>query len=300
VHPPPPHRFTLFDGQKGTPHTRLGSACSPPPAGLRFVVDPLLLCPWTDLQVLCDMLVHAEFICKWIEAVTNPAANCSAFGTPDQPYVQLGVQFPQFPDSYVAGLLRQATPRQVQQVLSMDAQAWADWMTAQFAQLLVQLERWARREFDSSNSTMPTEASDPSSTANGVLLQQSAHGPSQTVAGRYPQQPCSTANGSTPAAAPTSGQADAGGRGGPGQLQLPWQQPSISAGHDRAALLQTLDMCVLINLLGCTMNYTPVIQADAILTAGSGNGENHDWEAVADRLQLTEMQELHLSICMAE
>jgi hypothetical protein len=203
---------------------------------------------------------------------------------------------------------------QVKHVLDMTAQDWASWMADRFFELVIQLETWSRTEYacsDDSSVSFP------------------AHMPDSTQQQQQQQQPCQAGRGlcGSSAAPAVTG---AGVTRTTSLGKWPWQQqqqqqqdvaqqqdqqheqaklswlqkvPAMSPAHARAVFMDTLEGCVQQNMLGCVLNYIPMIQAEAVLTDGGRlghSGEDGFWEGVTDRLQLSPTQMLQLSVCMTQ
>lgn len=178
------------------------------------------------------------------------------------------------PDSYAARLLRQASAAEVCSALAKSPQDWADMFRQLFYKLLAHLEMCARYEYDYNP-------------ASSCSIR-----PAPGHAGQSAQCSCQHAGPGAPAAAGArAAQHSAGACGA-----CAAREQLHDFVHDTARLF----------LLGWVLNHTSVGASAGIRVESVGPGaepaaasEQH-WEQVVDRLQLTEAQELHISICFQE
>lgn len=209
------------------------------------------------------------------------------------------------PDSYVARLLRQACAPQIERVLQMTAQDWVQFFADLFPQVLAQLEVCSRSEYDYDPASMPAVGADADACAGAM------HGSDNSPEDGHMQQAARCLSGAAGSALAHSGAVpDAAaatrcpGRKASQPQQWCWQQQPLGASPaiDRELLRQTIDSAVQLIMLAWLLNHVPALAAsDCCLNGGpSGQPGLQHWEAVADRLQLTDSQELQISICMAE
>jgi hypothetical protein len=290
------------------------------------------------VQVLCDLAAHAEFINQWLEAATTQLRQGLQYDAHEpQSDCFLLPQDQQLPDSYMARALRSTTRQQVQQVLRMTPREWADEMTSWFAEVMVEVEFLTRlgqapaaagadnQTFDRSSAgsgygTMQQQqqhlaVSAPScpgtAGASGVVAASCAH---LAAAGTVP--PCAAAAACdapvVAAAAPGAAAATSSQRSNSsGAWSLPRSTSSglwslqqcpinVSPAHVRETMLAVVTHGTHISITSTLLGRMKYVAGEAILTGGKVNSTFENGEAITDRLQLTELQQLHLYICMEE
>jgi hypothetical protein len=271
------------------------------------------------VQVLCDLAVHADFINQWLEAVhtkLGAGPKCETQSMQSDGFLLLQDQ--QVPDSYVAGLVRGTSLQQVQQMLSMTPQDWADEMTAWFTEVMVQVELLTRPNqataAATSDQALNSSAAGSAHHAMQQQLLQKASAPSGPGTGGTP---CGTAPAALPGAAPPVQRSNSSGSwstqhsnssgswslqcSGSGASESLLRRPiNVSPAHAREALVAVVGRGIHLIILSTVLGRMVHIAGEAILTGGAVDSDLEDAEAITDRLQLTELQELHPYICMTE
>jgi len=199
-------------------------------------------------------------------AISTPAAGVPGVSHPahwhqqQQEAQQLPQQQQAVPNSYVAQLLRKSTHQQVQQVLGMSANDWLHYFAHLFPKLVVLIEMCERACYADSAAALAGD----------------------TDAACAADPSCSS------------------------DIMVQWfgrQQPlGFVAAADCERLQETIDSTATLVMLAYVFNHVPLLEACACSYSPGPQlrpGPQH-WRTVSDRLQLTHMQELHMSICLAE
>lgn len=178
------------------------------------------------------------------------------------------------PDSFVARLLRQASAEEVSVALSKSPLEWADMFRQLFYKLLAHLEMCARYEYDYNPASSCSIRAAP------------GH------AGQSAQCSCHEHAGPAPAAA--------------GARAAQHSASACAACAAREQLQKLADDTCRVFLLGWVLNHTSAGASAGMRVDAAGSGaestapSQQHWEQVVDRLELTETQELHISICFKE
>jgi hypothetical protein len=275
---------------------------------------------------MCDQLVHQHFYeglyvkqshlagHARLEQPTQKQLNASS--EPDAASDQQQQQ-PLVPCSYIVGLLRRDLQQEIQQVLRMTPQDWLDHFAGLMPQIVLLLELCHRADQHSPQ----LQAATPS----GSGLQEScpagqahpAHGcrdqpPASAGAGPLASMyhPALAAAGHLPSldqhvqSSSRNGRALAVSTGD--NLLGAWfgQHPPLGQAplSDYQQLQEVMDNVAIKVMLGYVFNHVPILQA---CTSSYSPGlqvqpTQQHWEMVADKLHLTELQELHMCICLAE
>jgi hypothetical protein len=264
------------------------------------------------LQLLCDQVVHQRF---FAELYVREGCPVQTEPTTQQQQLISGYQLlaageqqqqqqQQGPCSYIARLLRRDVRREVQRVLQMTTQDWLDFFANLVPRLVLLLELCHRADH------------------LGRLLQETGPAgnaaPLSAHASTCPPPACnlpSTAQHS-PAAAPlvdgASHQAQPGSSvvahpadSSSGTVLSDWfgQHPPLGQfPTDYQQLQEIADSMVTTCMLAYVFNHVPLLQACASSYSPGPKVQptQQHWEMVADKLHLTELQELHMCICLAE
>lgn len=235
------------------------------------------------MQVLSDMIIHQQYFDSMtaalaaqqqaasvdVAALLDTVRSAGIAGCKHQPTDE---EQQLLPDSYAARLLHQARADEVRCALAKSPQDWADMFRQLFYKLLAHLEMCARYEYDYNP-------------ASSCSIR-----PAPGHAGQSAQCSCQHA-GPAPAAGARAAQHSASACGA-----CAAREQLHKFVHDTARLF----------LLGWVLNHTSVGASAGIRVESVGPGaepaaaSQQHWEQVVDRLQLTETQELHISICFQE
>lgn len=259
---------------------------------LTFSIMVAFLC----VQLLCDQVLHQQYLCELF--VTQGRWEL--------------LPLSQHPSSYVVRLLQQANVQaRLPQVLRLSPAGWLSYFANLFGKVVCLLELCHRSD----------QHATPHTTARQQL--QNSSSPAQQAAQTHdpapqcPQVPLALPDATDPRLqqlhrpAALQRPADAinscACTGGPPNILAHWfrgHQPPL--GQDPAAdyaQLQELITDVAVDvMLAYVFNHVPLLEACSYSYSPGPHVQTtvQHWEAVADHLHLTELQELHMSLCLDE
>lgn len=240
------------------------------------------------MQLLCDQVLHQQYLCE-------------LFVTQGR-WELLPLSQQKVPSSYVVRLLQQEdVPARMQQVLRLSPAGWLSYFANLFGKVVCLLELCHRSDH---RATTPTVARQQ--------LQNSS--PAQQAATHDPAPQCSQVPLALPDADPRlqlhrSAALQRGascGCAAPPNILAHWFRGQPPLGQDPAAdyaQLQELIAGVAVDvMLAYVFNHVPLLEACSYSYSPGPHVQPtaQHWEAVADRLHLTELQELHMSLCLDE
>jgi hypothetical protein len=257
-----------------------------------------ILPAFSCVQLLCDQVLHQQFLCELF--VTQGRWEL--------------LPLSQVPCSYVAQLLQQPENVQarLQQVLRLSPAGWLSYFANLFGKVVCLLELCHRSD----------QHGTPLAPAGQQLLagqQLQDSGPAQQAAmhGPGPQRPQAPLALPDPdsrlqlhtSAGPLQADASCGCAtvgAAPPNLLAHWFRGQPPLGQDPAAdyaQLQELVAGVAADvMLAYVFNHVPLLEACSYSYSPGPHVRPtaQHWETVADRLHLTELQELHMSLCLDE
>jgi hypothetical protein len=240
-------------------------------------------------------VLHQQFLCElfknkglWQQQLCSPAP------WPNQQQHSKK----QTPFSYVARLLHKDVQTQVQRVLRMSAQDWLVYFANMFPKLVFLLEL-CHRSYQHSPTLQPAGKDDSDSAYQHIPAQGlscTASAVALNTLGQHRQaqsaMPCSTVGSVCAGTQP--------------DLLACWfgNHPPLgqSPSADYQQLVDTVDSMATLVMLAYVFNHVPLLQA---CTCSYSPGPQvrptaKHWENVTDKLHLTQLQEVHMSLCLEE
>lgn len=241
------------------------------------------------VQLLCDQVLHQQYLCELF--VTQGRWDLLALSQHE------------VPSSYVVRLLQQEDVQaRMQQVLRLSPTGWLYYFANLFGKVVCLLELCHRSD---QLATPPTTVARQQPQNSSPAQQAATH----DAAPQCPQVPLALPDADSRLqlhrSAALQGAASCG-CAAPPNILAHWFRGQQPLGQDPAAdyaQLQELVAGVAVDvMLAYVFNHVPLLEACSCSYSPGPNVQPtaQHWEAVADRLHLTELQELHMSLCLGE